>query len=114
MTAHLVAGNPPCNGCVRCCINDAVRLLPGDDASRYQTEPHPYLLGQRMLAHKPDTTCIYLAEHGCGIYERRPQQCREMDCRLIAQRMTYTQARKTGALPAWIKGRALLAKQGAA
>ncbi len=33
----------PCGGCTLCCHNDAVRLLPSDDPSQYQTEPHPYM-----------------------------------------------------------------------
>lgn len=106
-------GNPPCNGCRRCCIGDAVRLLPHERAEDYETEPHPYAAGQRMLAHDANGHCIYLGEEGCTIYDRRPQQCRDMDCRLIARRFSYTQARKLHAdgrmpYPVWAMGRALL------
>lgn len=102
-------GKVPCAGCTRCCRNDAVRLLPADDAGSYLTEPHPYMPGQLMLAHKPNRECIYLTESGCDIHERRPQQCREMDCRLIAMRLNYTEVKKMhGLIPVWEKGRELL------
>lgn len=104
-------GVVPCAGCVRCCVGDAVRLLPGDDPARYRTEPHPYFPGQRMLAHRADGACIYLGNGACSIHPDRPQQCREMDCRLIASRMTFTQARKAfGILPVWNQGNRLLAE----
>ena len=107
--------NPvPCNGCTIWCHGDAVRLLEsyGDD-SRYHTQPHPYLPGARMIAHQPNGDCVYLGPGGCRIHEYKPQMCREMDCRLIASRLTFTQARKLSAkgalrLPVWQRGRDLL------
>jgi hypothetical protein len=107
---NFAIGNVPCNGCMRCCRGDAVRLLPDDNADSYHTEPHCYLPGALMLAHKSNKDCIYVTASGCSIHERRPQQCREMDCRLIASRVTYTQARKIKHFPilVWRKGRELL------
>ena len=106
-------GAVPCAGCVRCCLGDAVRLLPGDDPDSYLVEPHPLVPGALMLAHREDGACIYLADHGCSIHPRRPQQCREADCRNIASALTYTQARKlarAGVIPiaVWRRGRELL------
>lgn len=103
-------GNVPCNGCTRCCQGDAVRLLPDDDPWQYQVEDHPAMPGQLMLAHKPDGSCIYLGSSGCTIHGRAPQQCRQMDCRVIAMRLTYTQVRKMKAFPiqVWQRGRELL------
>ncbi len=103
----------PCNGCTRCCHGDAVRLLPGDDASQYQTVPHPSLPGERMLAHQANGDCVYLGKDGCTIHDRSPRMCRQMDCRVIAQRVSWTQARKldaNGRLPMaiWRRGRDLL------
>lgn len=98
----------PCNGCTRCCEGDAVRLLPGDDFGAYQTEPHPWLPGERMLAHKDNGDCIYLGEAGCTIHERRPQMCREMDCRLIAASMSGRQAHRAGIHSIYRRGRELL------
>lgn len=103
-------GKVPCAGCTRCCRGDAVRLLPADDASSYLTEPPPWGHGHLMLAHKRNGECIYLTNTGCGIHDRSPQQCREMDCRLIAQRLNYTQAKKVRGLKieVWHRGRELL------
>lgn len=104
-------GDVPCNGCTRCCKGDALRLLPGDNPDEYLTEPHDFIPGALMLAHKANRECIYLGPSGCTIHDRRPLMCREMDCRLIAKLTTYTQARKIVGLPmpVWRKGRELLA-----
>ena len=102
----------PCNGCTLCCRGDAVRLLPADDPNQYITEPHSIIKGALMLAHKPNGECIYLGEGGCTIHDTSPQQCKEMDCRRIAAKITFTQARKmtkTGYfnMRVWQKGRDL-------
>lgn len=102
----------PCDGCVKCCIGDAVRLLPGEDASQYETEDHPAVFGAKMLAHKLDGACVYLGESGCTIHDRKPIQCREMDCRRLAN-IPYTRARILAAhgrlsLAVWHRGRVLL------
>ena len=38
------------------------------------------------LKRKANGDCVYLADHGCGIYERRPQMCRAFDCREVVRR----------------------------
>ncbi len=101
--------NPvPCNGCRRCCINDAVRLLPNDSPERYKTERHPN--GKDlMLAHKRNRECFYLDKNGCTIQDSKPQMCGEMDCRLVYKNVTYTKARKMRVLGVWNKGKELAA-----
>ena len=99
----------PCNGCRACCINDAVRLLPGEDAESFMTEPHDHLPGERMLAHKANGECVYLGERGCTIHERKPRMCREMDCRNVARNISFTQARKLRLVNVWRRGRELSA-----
>lgn len=103
----------PCNGCTNCCRNDAVRILPQEDASKWKTEPHPYREGALVLAHKPNRECVYLIDSGCSIQDDKPILCQEMDCRVIAASIGYTRARrldKHGALPlvVWLKGKQLL------
>lgn len=103
----------PCDGCTLCCHNDMVRLLPGDDKFEYETEPHPVLAGERMLAHKANGDCLYLGDKGCSIHDHKPQMCREMDCRILAQEITWTHARKldkSGRLKiiVWKRGKELL------
>lgn len=104
--------HPPCDGCRRCCIRDMVRILPHEDASQWKTQPHPapQFKGHFMLAHKKNGECIYLTENGCGNYDNRPQQCKEMDCRLIYQSVTYTTIRKAGnrMVAMWRKGKELI------
>lgn len=103
----------PCNGCTRCCRGDAVRILPHEDAARWQTVAHPYKAGARMLAQRADGACVYLSDSGCTRQNDKPQQCHDMDCRNIARAVNFTMARKLdaqGALPlaVWRRGRELL------
>lgn len=74
----------PCGGCRECCRGDAVRILPHEDPSKWQTEPHPYKAGARMLAHVENGDCVYLGPAGCTIQDDKPQQCYTMDCRRVA------------------------------
>lgn len=104
----------PCKGCVLCCRNDAVRLLPHEDASAFETEEHPAIPGARMLAHKANGDCIYLGDGGCSIHERRPQLCRDMDCRNLARSFSWLQAMALPglAMPVWNRGKELLGSGG--
>jgi hypothetical protein len=84
----------PCNGCTLCCQGDAIRLEPEDRAMDYKTEPHPYIPGTLMIAHKPNGECIYLDERGCSIHDHAPSLCRTADCRSLAARIDFETARK--------------------
>lgn len=97
----------PCDGCIRCCINDAVRILPHEDVNKWKTEPHPFGKGMRMLAHNKDGHCYYLGKSGCTIQEDKPQICYEMDCRKLSEKMSFTQARKWKVIHIWQKGKDL-------
>ncbi len=113
MTARPVIKEVPCNGCTLCCQGDAIRLGPEDNAEEYQTEPHPYIPGALMLAHKPNGECIYLDERGCSIHDRAPSLCRAADCRAVALKLDFETARQlhlAGRLDfrVWAKGNELL------
>jgi hypothetical protein len=102
----------PCNGCTLCCRGDAVRLLP-NEIERFQNEPHALFSGLRMLAHQSNGNCVYLGPNGCAIHDDKPYMCRTMDCRLLAKRLTYTQARKMTKqgrvnMEVWKRGKELL------
>jgi len=104
----------PCNGCTLCCQGDAVRLEPEDLAEDYLTEPHPYIAGALMIAHKPNGECIYLNERGCSIHDRAPSLCRIADCRSLAARIDFESAKKLHLLGrmdirVWDQGHKLLA-----
>jgi len=83
----------PCNGCTLCCQGDAVRLEKEDTSFEYRTEPHPFIPGALMLAHKPNGECVYLENSGCSIHDHAPSLCRIADCRSLALRFTYAEAR---------------------
>ncbi len=113
MVAKLTTKVVPCNGCTLCCQGDAIRLEPEDNAEEYQTEPHPYVPGALMLAHKPNGECIYLDERGCSIHDRAPSLCRAADCRAVALKLDFETARRlhlAGRLDfrVWDKGRQLV------
>lgn len=77
----------PCGTCSECCRGDAIFLHPesGDDPSQYQTTQYA---GRTILEHKPNGDCIYLVPGtGCGVHGRQPVVCREMDCRLLVDRL---------------------------
>lgn len=76
-----------CNGCTECCRSNQALVLEaaaGDDVASYQ---HKVLRdrasGEQVFALATDENgwCVYLGEHGCTIYERRPNLCRSFDCR---------------------------------
>ena len=103
--------NVPCDGCTLCCLGDAVRILPHEDPAKWVTEPHFIYKGARMLRHKPDGSCVYLAERGCSIWDDRPQMCGELDCRIFAE-LSFTRARKLAKkgvlrLSVWRRGKDL-------
>jgi hypothetical protein len=108
----------PCNGCTICCQHDAVRLEGKDSSFEYQTEPHPYLSGALMLAHKPNGECIYLANNGCSIHDHAPTLCRIADCRSLAVRFDYETARQLHSINrldirVWDQGQKLIEKMAA-
>lgn len=72
-----------CNGCTLCCHNQHVSKFHGDDETLDWVEGEN---GRKMLNHKPDGSCIYLKENGCGIYERRPYACAKFDCRALVEK----------------------------
>jgi Fe-S-cluster containining protein len=105
----------PCGGCTLCCQGDAVRLLDEDDAGSYLTEPHPYITGALMLAHKPNGDCIYLTEYGCSIHDNEPALCGAADCRALAFKYNFEIALKLHEagnidLRVWDKGNELIKK----
>ncbi len=106
-------GYVPCNGCVLCCVGDAVRLLPEDYRRNYFTEKHPYLAGELMIAHKENGDCIYLDKTGCSIHDTSPVLCRIADCRSLALKFNFDQAMELHRLgriniKVWDKGNQLI------
>lgn len=114
MAAKTATRFVPCNGCTLCCQGDAVRLEPEDIDAGYQTEPHPYIPGALMIAHKANGECVYLDGRGCSIHDRAPSLCRSADCRGVALKFNFENAmqlHRMGRLDirVWDQGRKLLA-----
>jgi hypothetical protein len=82
----------PCNGCTLCCEGDAVKIEKEDLGKNYYTEPHPYISGELMIAHKQNGDCIYLIENGCSIHDNAPALCRYADCRSLALKFDFLTA----------------------
>lgn len=103
----------PCGTCTLCCHGDAIRILPHEDATRWQTQPHDRVPGALMLAHKANGDCVYLGDAGCTRQADKPQVCCEMDCRRVATNISKQEAErldKKGAMPIaiWKRGKELL------
>lgn len=104
-------GYVPCDGCTLCCRRDAIRILPNDDPTQFQTIPHDHFAGQLMLDHKANGDCVYLGDVGCSIHGRAPQMCKEMDCRKLAQAIKKKDLKRYGLpLRVWERGRRLIGK----
>jgi len=101
-----------CNGCTLCCQGDAIRQLPNDDKT-LKWVPHERDSNLKMLDHKPNGDCIYLIENGCLLHytDNKPQQCREMDCRVISQCLTKNEAKSHGIYKVYKRGKELLSRR---
>jgi Fe-S-cluster containining protein len=81
----LAPSSVPCGTCAACCRGD-ILLMPGDDASLYETVDvaHP-VTGEatKRLAQRENGECVYKAD-GCSVYETRPVICKAFDCRRFA------------------------------
>lgn len=93
-TTKLRIRDVPCNGCTLCCQGDALRLEEAELSLGYKTEPHPYVSGAQMLAHKANGDCVYLGESGCTIHDHSPLLCRSADCRSIAAKIDFVTAKR--------------------
>ncbi|RPI06038.1 MAG: hypothetical protein EHM64_04390 [Ignavibacteriae bacterium] len=105
----------PCNGCTLCCHGDLIRLEENETSQEYLTEPHPFITGALVLAHKHNGECVYLESNRCSIHDRTPVLCQIADCRVIAAKYDYENARRLHNMRlidirVWDQGRRLLEK----
>jgi Fe-S-cluster containining protein len=75
----------PCGYCRVCCQAKhlVVDLKDGDPVDSYKLDRR----NERYLAKSSSGACVYLKEHGCAIYDKRPKACREFDCRDLVNRL---------------------------
>lgn len=80
-----------CGICTTCCrwgTDTSIRpmLLPVE-AELFKCEIVRGNVVGVMLAAKPNGDCHYLGHQGCTIYESRPEQCKNFDCRVLYKQM---------------------------
>jgi len=66
-----------CGTCRECCLGPR-ELELHEPAFMYETYERD---GVTYLANRENGDCVYLVAGGCSIYGRRPQACRDYDCR---------------------------------
>lgn len=81
----------PCGDCVGCCVSSYHIALRPQDEHVAALVPAEHLLstldarsGYRYMGYRDDGTCPMLVERRCTVYERRPQTCRDYDCRVFS------------------------------
>lgn len=67
-----------CGSCTQCCRG------PGRGELRVKPSPHYATrdnMGEHFLLNKPNGDCVHVTDQGCGVYENRPDVCKQYDCR---------------------------------
>lgn len=67
-----------CGGCRACC-HQVVILDDAETGFDDETIPTPFGVA-RVLRQNPDSSCVYLVNGSCSIYESRPACCRVFHC----------------------------------
>jgi uncharacterized protein len=86
-----VGTDVPCGSCVGCCVSSYHIPIRPEDAAAREVIPTKLLVaapgqseGHLMMGYMDDGTCPMLRAGQCSIYDRRPQTCRDYDCRIFA------------------------------
>lgn len=81
----------PCGDCVGCCVSSFSILVRPEDTRALKAIPAELLTdatalgaGVKAMGYLPGGACPMLDEQRCGIYDSRPQTCRDFDCRVFA------------------------------
>ena len=77
----------PCGMCVGCCVSAyPVPIRPADALDDVLPLEFvvPISSTSKMLIARSDGTCPMLQNKQCAVYTRRPQTCRDYDCRVFA------------------------------
>ena len=81
----------PCDGCVACCTSAQFVHVAPDEQAALASIPAELLVpapgmpeGHLVMGYDERGRCPMLGDHGCTIYEHRPQTCRTYDCRVFA------------------------------
>ena len=81
----------PCGTCIGCCVSSYHIPIRPQDAAAREAIPAELLVvapgqpnGHLMMGYMEDGTCPMLRAGQCSIYDKRPQTCRDYDCRIFA------------------------------
>jgi uncharacterized protein len=77
----------PCGDCRGCCVSGYPVPIRAQDAPMRAAIPAANLVasgGREFMTARADGTCPMLVERECSVYARRPQTCRDYDCRIFA------------------------------
>lgn len=81
----------PCGTCVGCCVSSYHIPIRPQDARAREAIPPEFLVvvpgqpaGHAMMTYLENGLCPMMSTGGCRIYDRRPQTCRDYDCRIFA------------------------------
>jgi uncharacterized protein len=77
----------PCGECRGCCVSGYPVPIRPRDAPMRAAIPAGHLVasaGREFMTARPDGTCPMLVNRECSVYGRRPQTCRDYDCRIFA------------------------------
>lgn len=82
---HDDALSVPCGTCSACCSHyQSITIHEDEMDADWILSDTPDEEGRPRLKTNEDGACVYLGEHGCSIYDRRPSACRTYDCRDFA------------------------------
>ena len=72
----------PCNGCTACCRYPDLEIdVQPDEIDQFPEAVRSDEDDKWMLPRQTDGACVHLVEGKCDVYHRRPQSCRDYDCR---------------------------------
>jgi len=86
-----VGTDVPCGDCDGCCVSSYSILVRPTDTQALAAIPPDLLVdvptlkaGIKAMGYLPNGKCPMLSGSKCSIYDRRPQTCRDYDCRIFA------------------------------
>ena len=73
-----------CGKCIQCCQwGWEGQLRPVLQPNELHLFDHDIVRGLPRLAISAVGECVYLSHDGCKIHDKRPQVCRDFDCRAL-------------------------------
>lgn len=100
-----------CGDCAACCRSSYFIHVKPDEAKALGPEAQGALAaapgmpkGHKVLAHDARGVCPLLKPSGCSVYAKRPQTCRNYDCRIFAAAGIAAGGREKAGINARVEG----------